>query len=38
MSTVRLEMKLANIMMAAISFTMLITLAGYVFLENLTLR
>ena len=37
-STVRLEMKLASIMMAAISFTLLITLVGYVFLENLTLR
>lgn len=33
-STVRLEMKLANILVAAASAMLLLTLVGYVFLEN----
>lgn len=37
-STVKLKMKLANIAVAAISFSLLVTLMSYVFLENLTQR
>lgn len=37
-STIRLEMKLVNMAVVAVSFSLLVTLVGYVFLENLTLR
>jgi uncharacterized membrane protein YqhA len=37
-STVRLKLRLANIVVAAVSVLLLATLLGYIFLENFTYR
>jgi hypothetical protein len=37
-STVRLKLRLSNIVVAAVSVLLLATLLGYIFLENFTYR